>query len=52
MINIIDQRLQSIKHMHSNFFGDLDVIVIDNFYQAPPIWNKWVFQIFIKALTL
>ena len=26
------------------FFGGVDVIICDNFYQAPPIRDKWVFQ--------
>ena len=44
MLNAIDQRLYSIKHVRNKNFGGLDVIVIGDFYQAPLIRDKWVFQ--------
>jgi len=44
MLNAIDQRLHSIKHVQNKFFGGLDVIVIGDFYQAPPVGDRWIFQ--------
>jgi hypothetical protein len=44
MLNAIDQKLRSIKHVQENFFGGVDVIVTGDFYQAPPVRDKWVFQ--------
>ena len=43
MLNAIDQRLRSIKHVQNNFFGGLDVIVTSDFYQAPLVRDKWIF---------
>jgi hypothetical protein len=37
MLNAIDQRLRSIKHIQNNFFGGLDAIVTGDFYQTLPI---------------
>ena len=44
MLDAIDQRLRSIKHVQNKYFGGVDVIVCGDFYQAPPIRDKWVFQ--------
>jgi ATP-dependent DNA helicase PIF1 len=44
MLNAINQRLRSIEHVQNKFFGGLDVIVTSDFYQAPPIREKWVFK--------
>ena len=44
MLDAIDQRLRSIKHVQNKYFRGVDVIVCGNFYQAPPVRNKWVFQ--------
>ena len=44
MLNAIDQRLRSIKYVQNNFFGGLYVIVTGDFYKAPPIRDKWIFQ--------
>jgi hypothetical protein len=35
MFNVINNRLNSIKHIQNNFFGGVDVIMISDFYQAP-----------------
>jgi hypothetical protein len=37
--------LKSIKCIHNNFFGNLDVIITGNFYQVQPIPNAWIFKI-------
>jgi hypothetical protein len=52
MLNAIDHRLQSIKHVQNNFFGGLDVIVSRVFYQTPPIRDKWVSKKLMKTLML
>ncbi len=44
MFNIINNKLRSIKHIQNKFFGDVDVIMTSDFYQAPPIKNNWIFQ--------
>jgi len=44
MLDAIDQGLRSIKHVQNSFFGGLDAIVCGDFYQAPPIRDKWIFQ--------
>jgi hypothetical protein len=36
MLNVIDNRLRSIKHIQNEFFGDVDVIMTSDFYQTPP----------------
>ena len=51
MLNAIDQRLHSIKHVQNIFFGGLDVIVISDFYQAPLVRNKWIFQKINEGLS-
>jgi hypothetical protein len=42
ILNAINQRLYSIKHVQNNFSGDLNVIVTGDFYQAPLERDKWV----------
>jgi hypothetical protein len=37
-------RLTSIKHIQNNFFGDVDVITINEFYQTPFVKDNWIFQ--------
>ncbi len=44
IFSFIDLYLRSIKHTHNHFFGNMDVIIIGDLYQAPPIQNNWVFQ--------
>jgi len=44
MLDVVDQRLPFIKHVQNIYFGGIDVIVCGDFYQAPLINDKWVFQ--------
>ncbi len=37
-------RLTSIKHIQNNFFGGVDVIMINDFYQTPLVKDNWIFQ--------
>jgi hypothetical protein len=51
ILNAINQRLYSIKHVQNNFSGDLNVIVTGDFYQAPLERDKWVFQRIDEGLS-
>jgi hypothetical protein len=44
MLNFIDCRSHVIKQVHNQFMGGLDVIMTNDFYQAPPIWNSCIFK--------
>jgi hypothetical protein len=49
MLNAIVQKLHLVKHVQIfldmfKFFGGLDVIVINDFCQALPVRDKWIFQ--------
>jgi hypothetical protein len=44
MLNVINNRLRSIEHIQNKFFNDVDVIMINDFYQAPHIKYSWSFQ--------
>jgi len=44
MFNVIDNILRSIKHIENKFFGGVDVILIGDFFQAPPVKDNWIFQ--------
>jgi len=44
MFNVIDNRLRSIKHIQNNFFGGVDVIMTNDYYQAPLVKDSWIFQ--------
>ena len=44
MFNVIDQRLRSIKHIQNKYFGNVDLIMIGDFYQAPPVRDSWIFD--------
>jgi len=45
MLAFIDYKLQVKKQVHNQFMGGLDVIIIGNFYQAPPIQDSWIFTL-------
>ncbi len=40
----IDLHLRSNKHTHNHLFGNMDVIIIGDLYQAPLVRCNWVFQ--------
>ncbi len=42
--NVINNRLRSIKHIQNNFFSGVNVIMIGDFYQTPPMKGSWIFQ--------
>jgi len=44
MFNFIYRRLRVIKQVHNEFMGGLDVIMIDNFYQAPYVLDSWILK--------
>jgi hypothetical protein len=37
MFNVIDNMLKFIKRIHNKVFGGVDVIMIGEFYQPPPM---------------
>ncbi len=39
-----DLRLSIIKQIHNEFMGGLDVIMTNDFYQAPFVRNSWIFK--------
>jgi hypothetical protein len=44
IFSFIDLHLKFIKHTHNHLFGNMDVIIIGDLYQAPFVRNNWVFQ--------
>jgi hypothetical protein len=44
MFNVIDNMLKFIKHIHNKVFGGVDVIMIGEFYQPPPMKDNLIFQ--------
>jgi hypothetical protein len=44
IFSFINLHFKSIKHTHNHLFGNMDVIIIGDLYQAPLVWNNWVFQ--------
>jgi hypothetical protein len=40
MLTFIDCKLQVIKQVHNQYMGGLDVIIISDFYQAPPVQDS------------
>jgi hypothetical protein len=38
-----NHKLREIKQTHNQFMGGIDVIMIGDFYQMPPIQNSWIF---------
>ena len=39
----IDNRLRNIKHVHTKYFGDIDMIFCGDLYQAQPIQDSLIF---------
>jgi hypothetical protein len=44
MFAMVDRRMKIIMQAHNNFMGGLDVIVIGDLYQAPPICDRSIFK--------
>jgi len=44
MLNVINNRLGSIKHIQKKFFNGVDVIMISDFYQTSLVKDSWIFQ--------
>jgi hypothetical protein len=40
----IDNRLRNIKHVHTKYFGDIDMIFCGDLYQAQPIQDSLIFE--------
>ncbi len=45
ILKFIDIQLRSIKRVHTNFFGNLDVIIIGDFYQVQLVLDVGFFKI-------
>jgi hypothetical protein len=52
MLTFIDCKLHDIKQTHNEFMGGLDVIMINDFYQASLVWNSWIFNSRIEKLNI
>jgi hypothetical protein len=50
IFSFIDLHLRSIKHAHNLVFGNMDVIITSDLYQAPPVQDKWVFQRMLDSI--
>ncbi len=44
IFSFIDLHIRSIKHTHNHFYGNMDVIITGDLYQAPHVQDNWVFQ--------
>jgi hypothetical protein len=44
MFAMVDRRMRVIMQAHNDFMGGLDVIVIGDLYQAPPVQDRWIFK--------
>jgi hypothetical protein len=44
MLNVINNKLRSIKHIQNKFFGGVDVIMTSGFYQTTSMKDSWIFQ--------
>jgi hypothetical protein len=45
ILKFTDLRLRSIKHVHTKFFGNLDAIIIGDFYQVQLVHDVGFFKI-------
>jgi hypothetical protein len=43
-LNVINNRLRSIKHIQNKFFGGVDVFMTGDFYQTPFVKDSWIFR--------
>jgi len=44
MLNVIDNRLRSIKYIQNKIFSGVDAIMIGDFYQTPLMNDSCIFQ--------
>jgi len=44
MLNVIYNKLRSIKHIQNIFFGGVDVIMTSDLYQTSSVKDSWIFQ--------
>lgn len=51
MFNVIDNKLRFIKYVNNDLFGNLDLIVISDFYQAHLVNYNLIFQSEIDDLN-
>jgi hypothetical protein len=40
-----------IKQVHNEFIGELDIIMIGDFYQAPLVPDSWIFKPIINIFN-
>jgi hypothetical protein len=45
ILKFIDFQLRSIKHVHTKFFGNIDVIITSDFYQIHIVCDVGLFKI-------
>ncbi len=44
MLSFIDHILRINKQVHNEYMGGLDVIMTNDFFQAPFVWDWWIFK--------
>ena len=44
MFAMVDRKMRVIMQVHNDFIGGFDVIVTSDFYQAPPVCDRWIFK--------
>lgn len=44
MFAMVDWRLRTIMQAHNNFIGGLHVIVTSDLYEAPLVYDAWIFK--------
>jgi hypothetical protein len=40
----IDNRMRKIKHVHTKYFGDIDMLLCGDLYQVQPIQDSLIFE--------
>jgi hypothetical protein len=44
MFIVINHWLKAVKHIQNQNIGDVDVTMLGDFYETPPIKEYWIFE--------